>query len=234
MRKPGLLAALGLVLSVLLAAPARAGHHEQATLESAAEVLRTLPADPLTCIPPKLLHDAHAVAIIPNVVKAGFLVDGRFGHGVLLVRRPDGSWGEPVFIVLAGGGFGLQAGVQSTDVVLLFRTAKSVERVLRGKGKLTLGGDVAVAAGPVGREAEAATDLLLRAEIFSYSRSRGLFAGVSLQGAALHANNDANQAFYGPGGISREEAMAVGRIKEQLFRLGMPPMPALPVIIVPH
>ena len=113
-------------LPTLAAAPATAGHREQATLESAAEVIRTLPADPLSCIPPVLLRDAHAVAVIPHVVKAGFLVDGRFGRGVLVVRRPDGSWGDPVFVVLAGGGLGLQSGVQSTDVVLLFRTASSI------------------------------------------------------------------------------------------------------------
>jgi lipid-binding SYLF domain-containing protein len=222
MTEPRKLFAAGLLLPLLAAAPARAGHHEAATLESAAEVIRTLPADPLACIPPVLLRDARAVAVVPHVVKIGFLADVRFGRGVLLVRRPDGSWGEPVFVVLGGGGFGLQAGVQSTDVVLVFRSANSVDRVLRGKGKLTLGGDASVAAGPVGREAEAATDLRLRAEIFSYSRSRGLFAGLSLQGADLHADGEANAAFYGPGGILPEDAAAAGRLVEALYRLGMP------------
>jgi lipid-binding SYLF domain-containing protein len=224
---------LVVLLPALYAAPARAGDRERATLESAAEVLRALPADPLACIPPVLVRDAHAVCVIPDVLKAGLLIDGRFGRGVLLARRPDGCWGEPVFVTLAGGGIGWQAGVQRTDVVLVFRTAASVDRILRGRGKLTLGGDASVAAGPLGREAEAATDLLLRAEIYSYSRSRGLFLGLSLQGAVLRPDGEANGAFYGPFGRRPEEAAAAERLKEWLYRLGAPP-PAPPAVIVPR
>jgi lipid-binding SYLF domain-containing protein len=168
-----------------------------ATVEQATEVVHALGSIPLQGIPPCLMKDACAVAVLPNVVKAGLFLDGRFGRGVLLVRQPDGSWTNPIFLTLAGGGFGLQGGVQSTDVVLVFKTRASVDRLLRGQCKLTLGGDAAVAVGPVGREAAAATDAQLKAEIYSYSRSRGLFLGLSLQGAVLRVNEVANEAYYG-------------------------------------
>src|SRR5579884_3254833 len=115
------------LLAALAAAPARAGHGELHTLESAAETIRNQPADPLACIPPVVVSDARAVVIVPHVVKVGFLADARYGKGVLLTRRPNGSWSDPTFVVLAGGGFGLQAGIQSTDVVLVFRTAQGLE-----------------------------------------------------------------------------------------------------------
>src|SRR5262249_21635012 len=169
---------------------------ELRTVESAIETIEALAAVPLKGIPPTLLQDAKGVAIIPHVVKAGFLLGGRFGRGVVLVRQPDGTWSNPVFVALGGGGIGWQAGIQSTDLVLVFKTSHGLDRVLRGKGQLTLGGDVAVAAGPVGRQAEAATDGQLKAEIYSYSRSRGLFAGVSLEGAGLLAAAEAHQEFY--------------------------------------
>jgi len=165
------------------------------TLRAATDVLEALQAVPEKGVPPVLLADAQGVAVIPNVIKAGFVVGGRGGYGVVLAREPDGAWGRPTFVSLGGASVGLQAGVQSTDVVLVFKTRSGLDRVLRGKGKLTLGADVAVAAGPVGRQAEAATDGRLRAEIYSYSRSRGLFAGVALEGAAITADADANQAF---------------------------------------
>src|SRR5262249_49915713 len=158
--------------------------------------VQALAAVPLKCIPPTLLQDAKGVAIIPHVLKASLLVGGRFGRGVVLVRQPDGTWSNPVFVTLAGGGIGWQLGIQSTDRVWVFKTSHSRDRILRGKGQLTLGGDVAVAAGPVGRQAEAATDGQLMAEIYSYSRSRGLFAGLSLEGAGMLADAEANEAFY--------------------------------------
>jgi lipid-binding SYLF domain-containing protein len=219
MTKPGTLYALSLLLAALAAAPALAGPREARTLEAAAEVLR----------------DAQAVAVLPHVLKAGLFLDGRFGRGVLLVRRPDGCWGEPVFVSLAGGGVGWQIGVQSTDLVLVFRTASSVDRILRGQGQLTLGGDASVAAGPLGREAEAATDGRLRAEVYSYSRSRGLFAGLALQGAVLRADGEANAAFYGPRGVPADDAAAAERLREALSRLGPPPAPVPPVpVVVPR
>ena len=125
------------------------------------------------------------MAIIPNVIKAGFVIGGRGGHGLIATRDRNGAWTGVTFVDLGGASFGLQAGVESADVVLVFKTRNSLDRILGGRGKLTLGADAAIAAGPIGRQAEAGTDAQLRAEIVSYSRSRGLFAGVALDGAAI-------------------------------------------------
>ena len=191
----------GLALSAPPAGPVPVWSRELATVESAAEVLQALTVVPFPAIPRALLQDAQGLAIIPGVIKAGFVVGGRHGHGVVLVRNPDGSWGNPVFVTLTGGSIGWQIGVQSADIVLVFKTRNSLDRILQGRSKLTLGGDVAVAAGPVGRQAEAGTDGRLQAEIYSYARSRGLFAGLSLEGAGLWADHAADAAFYGiPGG----------------------------------
>jgi lipid-binding SYLF domain-containing protein len=200
----------GAALALLIAGGSlQAGNRELATVDAATETVQALGGVALRGIPPWLMKDASAVAVLPNVVKAGFFVDGRFGRGVLLLRQPDGSWSNPIFLTLAGGGVGFQAGIESTDVVLVFKTRASVDRLLRGQGKLTLGGDVALAIGPVGREATAATDAQLKAEIYSYSRSRGLFLGVSLQGAVLHVNFNANEAFYGIGGGCPADVLAL-------------------------
>jgi len=169
------------------------------TLEHATDVLNDLSKVPLKGIPAKLLADAQGVAIIPRVIKAGFVFGGRGGHGVVIAKDKDGNWGNPVFVNLGGASVGFQVGVESTDVVLVFRDRKSLDRLLEGKGKLTLGADAAVAAGPVGRMAAAATDAKLEAQIVSYSRSRGLFAGVSLDGAAIHADANSNAMFQQPG-----------------------------------
>jgi lipid-binding SYLF domain-containing protein len=148
------------------------------------------------------------VAIIPGIIKAGFVIGGRHGRGVVLVRCPDGGWSNPIFVTLTGGSIGWQAGAQSTDLVLVFKTQRGVERILKNRGKLTLGADVSVAAGPVGREAAAATDAQLRAEIYSYSRSRGLFAGASFEGDALLIDRGGNECFYGRRGVSPADIIA--------------------------
>jgi lipid-binding SYLF domain-containing protein len=217
-----------LVVLALAAVPVRAVGWEMATVESAAEVVQSLAKVPLRGIPPALLKDAKGVAVIPNVLKAGLLVDGRFGRGVLLVRQADGSWSNPTLITLSGGGFGLQIGVQSTDLVLVFKTARGVEQVLKKGGNVTLGGDLSVAAGPVGREAEAATDVQLKAEIYSYSRSRGLFAGVALQGSHLRVDAFATDTFY----RMPNAPVAVETLKDALYRLSGPPAPG-PALIFP-
>jgi lipid-binding SYLF domain-containing protein len=229
-----------LVLLLLTGSTLRADPREVRTLEEAAATVRAFADLPLRHIPHSLMRDAHGVAIIPGVVKAGFLLDGRFGHGVVLVRRPDGAWSNPAFVTLTGGGVGLQAGVESTDVVLIFRTPGSLDRILKGKGKLTLGGDVSVAAGPLGREAEAATDARLKAEILSYSRSRGLFAGASLEGAALLADHRANEGFYGVRGCRPMDVVGfnhkiavVETLKGQLQRLEPPPVVVFPGATLP-
>jgi lipid-binding SYLF domain-containing protein len=230
---------LGLSLFAVGASPLLAGDRELKTVTSATEVVHEFSAIPLHCIPPHLLHQAAGVAVLPNVLKAGLLVDGRFGRGVALVRQPDGTWSNPAFITLRGFGVGGQAGVESTDLVLVFKTRHSLDRVLMGKRKLTLGGDVAVAAGPVGRDAELATDALLKAEILSYSRSRGLFLGVSLEGASLRVDREANESFYGvPGGapgigLTHAGVEATQNLRAELQRVSTPPPPPVPVIPPP-
>jgi lipid-binding SYLF domain-containing protein len=228
-----------LALWLLPVAAAQAGEREIRTVEAATLVVRDFGALKLQGIPQGLMREARGVAIIPGVVKAGFLFDGRVGQGVVLARQPDGSWSNPIFIGLAGLGVGWQAGIESTDMMLVFRTAHSVDRILRGKGKITLGGDASVAVGPVGREFEAATDARLRAEIYSYSRSRGLFAGISVEGAALHVNPRANDAFYGLHGgqpapvLAQREAAAVDSLKAWLNAMGPPPGVVVPVLPAP-
>jgi lipid-binding SYLF domain-containing protein len=159
------------------------------------EVVREIVAIPEKGIPPVLLRNAQGIAIIPSVIKVGFVLGGRFGKGAVLVRKETGDWSAPVLVQLVGGSVGWQVGAQSTDVVLVFKSKESIDGLLAGK--VTLGGDATVAAGPVGRHVEAATDPKLDAEVFSYSRSRGLFAGVSLQGTVLQIDAEANEVVYG-------------------------------------
>lgn len=172
---------------------------ETAKINAAAEVMHEILKIPEQVIPPALLRNAHGIAIIPGIIKAAFFLGGRYGSGVMLVHTREEGWSNPVFLKLLGGGFGWQIGVQSTDVILVFKSSKSINGITRGK--FTLGADASVAAGPVGRSVEAATDMQLKAEIYSYSRNRGLFAGVSLEGAAIQIDNEANSAFYGRQGI---------------------------------
>jgi lipid-binding SYLF domain-containing protein len=230
------------LLPVLVGAPLQAGGRELATVEAATETLQAFAAIPLRGIPPALLQDAKGVAVIPDVVKAGFILGGRFGRGLILLRRADGGWSNPVFITLAGGSLGWQVGVQATDVVLVFKTRNSLDPIVRGKGKLTLGADVGVAVGPVGRQAEAGTDAQLKAEIYSYSRSRGLFVGLSLEGAGLLVDCEANEAFYGVRGGRPADVLAlcgvpipvaVVALQAQLARMAPPPLPP-PVLLPPQ
>src|SRR5690349_16928248 len=147
-------------------------------------------------IPLDLVARARCVAVIPNVIKAAWVLGGRYGKGLLSCRSAkSGEWSAPVFVMMTGGSFGLQFGASSTDVLLFFMTYESVKSVLSNKVKLS--GDAGVAAGPLGREAEAATDAALKAQIFSYARSRGLFAGVSVAGAYLGVNHEDTSNFYG-------------------------------------
>jgi lipid-binding SYLF domain-containing protein len=202
------------------------------TLWSASDVLDAFQAIPMKSIPPALLRDAQGVAIIPGVIKLGFGIGGRYGEGVILGRLPDGSWSNPVFITFTGGSIGWQVGIQSADIVLVFKTRKSLERVLQGKGKLTLGADAAVAAGPLGRQAEAGTDARLQAEIYSYSRSRGLFAGISLEGSGILYSVRANEAFRRS--PRPETIVAAERLRAQLTAMtGAPPPLALPPQTIP-
>jgi lipid-binding SYLF domain-containing protein len=135
------------------------------------------------------------------MVKGGFIFGVNYGKGVLLVRKADRTWSAPVMVTMGGGSVGFQAGVQSADIVLVFATPKSLQGILNGQ-KVTLGADAAVALGPVGRQANAGTDARLGAEIYSYARSRGLFAGVSVGGADLSIDSNADSVLYGRAGVT--------------------------------
>ena len=189
--RPGLLA----LLLLTLAASVSAGDKEQERARNATRVLSEIMSVPDKRVPAHLIEKAEAIAVIPDVVKAGLVLGGRHGRGLISVRSPDGTWSNPSYISITGGSFGFQAGVQSTDIVLVFRSKRGVDSIVNGK--FTLGADAAVAAGPVGRNAKASTDSQLKAEIYSYSRSRGLFAGVSLDGSVISIDHDSNQATYG-------------------------------------
>jgi lipid-binding SYLF domain-containing protein len=145
-------------------------------------------------VPEALLDEASCIAIIPGVIKGALGWGGRHGRGVLTCRN-QGGWSAPIFVTLSGGSFGLQVGAQSTDVVLFFVNERSVRSLLTTK--FTLGGDMSLAAGPIGRRAELGTDLRLRAEIYSYAKSRGLFAGVSVEGARLAPHQKSINRYYG-------------------------------------
>jgi len=164
------------------------------SVNAAAQALREIMVVPLKCIPESLLHEAQGIAIVPGMVKGGFIVGARHGKGVLATRDEAGLWRAPVFITVTGGSVGAQAGLQATDLILVFKTRRSVEGIL--EGKITIGAHLAVAAGPVGRQASAATDAQLKAEILSYSRSRGLFAGLAIDGATIHIDHRANAEYY--------------------------------------
>lgn len=171
---------------------------ESRTVDQSASVLREISAVPDRGIPAALLEKAQGFALFPGMVKAGFVVGGRFGRGVVVVRDAStGAWSNPLFVMLAGGSVGWQIGAQATDLVLVFRTRRSVEGFLNGRGKFTLGADASVAAGPVGRQVGAGTDVRLESEILTYSRTRGLFAGASLEGASLKLTPVATAAYYG-------------------------------------
>jgi len=189
-----------LVIGAALLLPAMAVHAEDPPLvraNNAVRVLGEIMQAPDKAIPTDLLREAKAIAVIPDMIKAGFIFGGRRGEGLISVKTRDGTWSNPSFITMTGGSVGFQAGVSSTDVILVFRTQRGVDSIVNGK--FTLGADASAAAGPVGRTASAATDGQLKAEIYSYSRTRGLFAGVALDGSALRIDYDANAAIYGPG-----------------------------------
>lgn len=193
--------ARGMILAAALFASAVsvADERQDARLLTSTQVMEELLKMPEQNIPTWLMQRAYAVAVVPDVIKVGLGIGGRRGKGVLVVRRDNGAWSNPVFVNLTGGSFGFQVGVQSTDVVLVFTSRKSIEGIVGGK--ITLGADAAVAAGPVGRQSSAATDIGLTAQVYSYSRSSGLFAGVALDGSAMTIDSRSNEAFYGRSGI---------------------------------
>jgi lipid-binding SYLF domain-containing protein len=176
-----------------------AASEETERVESATEVLSKIMEIPESAIPPALLSDAQGIAIVPGVIKVGLFVGGQYGRGVLVIRGKGGAWSNPVFISLTSGSIGWQIGAESTDFVIVFKTPRSIEGIM--KGQYTLGAEAAAAAGPVGRSVKASTDIELKAEIYSYSRSRGLFAGVSLEGSSMQVDDKSNAAYYEKEGV---------------------------------
>lgn len=192
-------ARVAILFSCSISVAAVANERQDARLMTSTRVLGELMQMPEQNIPTWLLERAHAVAVIPTVIKIGLGVGGRRGKGVLVVRKDGGGWSNPVFVNLTGGSFGFQVGVQATDVVLVFTSRRSIEGIVGGK--VTLGADASVAAGPIGRQSSAATDIGLTAQVYSYSRASGLFAGVALDGSALTIDNSSNESFYGRPGV---------------------------------
>ena len=186
-----------LALIAALAIPSHAQSKEQDRVENAGSVIKEIMDIP-DDIPQNVIDKADCVVVLPSVLKAAFIVGASYGRGVMTCRSGDnmrGPWGAPTMMALEGGSFGLQLGGQATDFVLLLMSERSASSILTSKVKL--GGDASAAAGPVGRNASAETDVTFRAEILTYSRARGLFAGISLTGSTLRPDNNANESLYG-------------------------------------
>jgi lipid-binding SYLF domain-containing protein len=181
-------------------------------VNSAEEVLHEIMQTPDKGIPHDLLERASCVGIVPSLKRAGFIVGAKYGKGIVTCRTGSG-WSAPSTIIIEGGNIGFQIGVGETDVVFTVMDQRGENRLM--KDKFTIGGDAAAMAGPVGRDGQAQTDMLMRAEILSWSRSRGLFAGVSLDGASLRADNDDNEALYGRR-VTQEEVLH-GRVAPPAF-----------------
>jgi len=194
-------ATLYLVMTLALSLSARASSNREDDIhriEDSAQIFQEIMNTPDKAIPQELLNSAKCIAIIPGEVKFAFLVGGNYGKGLVTCRGIK-SWSAPVFLAVGGGSFGFQAGGSSTDFILIFRGRRGLTKLLSDKFKI--GGDASAAAGPVGRSASAGTDIELHAEILTYSRSRGVFAGVSLSGAVVQPDDNGNQALYGPSGV---------------------------------
>ena len=187
-------AALIAVVLMALQSPAMAGPREEARLLEATQVLEDTQGMPDQRIPGWLMRRAQGIAIMPNVIKGAFIIGGRGGKGVMTLRDGQGRWSNPSFITLAGGSIGWQGGVSTSDIILVFTTRRSVEGLTGGK--VTLGADASVAVGPVGRQVSGATDFQLDAEVYSYSRSKGLFGGIAIDGTVIRIDHKANALYY--------------------------------------
>ncbi len=171
-------------------------------MTDAANVFSEIMATPDKGIPEDLLEKAHCIVIVPGLKQAAFGIGGKFGRGYAICRRDMAGWGAPAGIRVEGGSFGFQIGASSTDAIMLVMNERGMRRLM--EDKFTLGGEATVAAGPIGRSTAANTDVQLSAEILSWSRSKGLFAGVALQGATLRGDEDVNQELYGSKLVSKD------------------------------
>ncbi|MCB1735572.1 MAG: lipid-binding SYLF domain-containing protein [Gammaproteobacteria bacterium] len=186
---------MGLMIAVVLSGPLFADETPAQRLVAAASALNEIQADLDAAAPFSHLQRARAVAVLPDVVKVGLVLGGQVGEGVISVRGPDDHWGPPAFIKLLSGSVGWQAGVESSDVVLVFRSEEGMRKLI--DGKLNLGGDVGIAVGHTGRQIDVTPETGYRAEVESYSRVRGLYAGLSFEGADLSPDLEANASLYG-------------------------------------
>ena len=191
----GLLCVPWAIAARAASAPSNNTAEQTERTERAVQVLNELNGTPDQGIPKNLLDKAEGIAVIPHVVKAALGFGGSWGKGLIAVRNENGGWSQPVFIELTGGSFGFQIGGQATDVVLVFTDRKGIDSLL--SAKLKLGADASIAAGPVGRTADAGTDVKLESAVYSYSRSKGLFAGIALNGAVVSVDKDADHKVYG-------------------------------------
>ncbi len=201
------IAAIVCFLSIIVWFPAHSPGQdtEVEKVETVIRVLQEMVNEPENGVPLEIMRKGQGLAVIPKVIRAAYGIGGQYGKGVVLVRDEAGEWSDPCFIHLAGGSLGWQIGVQEADILLVFKSREGVEDITRGK--VTLGADVRVTAGPRSKGAEASTDLEFKEEIYSYSQSRGLFAGISIQGASLMIDSKANGLFYGDPTISAREIL---------------------------
>jgi SH3 domain-containing YSC84-like protein 1 len=163
-------------------------------LQSSVDVLHSIMATPDKGIPEDVMNGAKCIVVVPNLIKGGFIVGAKHGRGVATCRTPDG-WSAPAFVTIGGGSWGLQIGIEGVDLVMLVMNDRGLQHLL--SSKFELNGDGSVAAGPVGRQATAGTDWKLNTEVLSYSRSKGVFAGLTLEGAVVEQDNDSTRAIYG-------------------------------------
>ena len=166
-------------------------------------------------IPPAMMKKAGGVVLIPDMYKGGFIVGGRRGKGIALIQNEDGSWSRPVFVTLTGGSFGLQIGVQKIELILVFKDAESLREI--GKSDFTLGGDISVAAGPVGRQSSAATNFTFDSAVYSYSKTKGVFAGLSLDGTLMEVDSKSNRKFYEADEISAQDIFEMESSSDELL-----------------
>jgi lipid-binding SYLF domain-containing protein len=167
---------------------------EQEKIEASIKVLQDF-GQMKDKIPKELMEMTQGIIVVPKLINAGFVVGGKRGKGIAMVKLEDGTWSNPVFVTVTGGSVGLQIGVQAVDLVLVFKNRETLQNIK--KNSVTLGGDVSITAGPMGRNSTASTDTKFEAEVYSYSRSKGLFAGISLGGSVIAIDENANNTFYG-------------------------------------
>jgi len=200
-----------LLMFAVVSPPAQADGKTDQRLADSTKVFEAFSNLTEQSIPTWLLERAYGIVVVPQVIKGAVFIGGRGGKGVMAVRNTDGTWSSPVFVTLAGVNFGLQWGVQSTDVIMVLMSRNSVEGI--AGGKVTLGADASVAAGPLGRAAGATTDATFKAQVLSYSRNEGLFAGVALDGSVISVDDKSNAAYYGVADI-RPSQILEGKVAD--------------------